>query len=70
VRIGVTEAGKRLHQLLRRCAVERVILTRRGRPIAWLQPFPRSRREMDAEILRRVAANAPVNFDDLFGKEE
>jgi antitoxin (DNA-binding transcriptional repressor) of toxin-antitoxin stability system len=70
VQIGVTKAGKILHQLLRRCATEPVVITRRGRPIARLQAFPRTRREMDAEILRRVAAFAPFDLNDLFGKEE
>jgi prevent-host-death family protein len=67
MQIAVTRAAKTLHELLRRCAVEPIIITKRGRPIARLQPFPRSRAEIDREILRRVIEHAPHDFSDLLG---
>jgi antitoxin (DNA-binding transcriptional repressor) of toxin-antitoxin stability system len=69
MQINVTKAGRQLHRLLKRCAVEPVIIMRRGRPIARLQAFPKTRTAMDAEILRRLVEQAPWDFSDLFGKE-
>ena len=51
--------------VLRRCATERVILTRRGRPICWLQPFPKTRQESDAELLRSVFEFVPYGRGGL-----
>ncbi len=65
MKINVTRAKPILHQLLRRCATERVILTRRGRPICWLQPFPKTRQESDAELLRSVFEFVPYGRGGL-----
>jgi prevent-host-death family protein len=71
MRIGITEARKVIHQLLKRCAAEPVIITRRGRPIARLQPFPKTRQESDREMLRKVAEFVPYEFGGLiFDKEK
>jgi prevent-host-death family protein len=71
MKIAVTKAGKVLHRLLRCCSTEPVIITRRGKPIARLQPFPRTRAETDREILRRVIEHAPYpDFSDLQGDSD
>lgn len=67
MQIAVTRAAKALHRLLRCCSTEPVIITRRGKPIARLQPFPRTRLETDREILRRIIEHAPHDFSDLLG---
>jgi antitoxin (DNA-binding transcriptional repressor) of toxin-antitoxin stability system len=71
MQIGITRARPILHQLLRRCGTERIVLTRNGRPIAQLKAFPRTRQESDRELLRKVAAFVPFEFGGLvLNKEE
>lgn len=71
MRIGITAARRQLHELLKRAATgERVVLTKRGRPIAWLQPFPKTRQESDREMLRKIAAFVPDQRGGLVLDEE
>jgi antitoxin (DNA-binding transcriptional repressor) of toxin-antitoxin stability system len=66
MRIGISAARTQLHSLLKRCSTgERIILTRRGVPVCWLQPFPRTQRQSDLELLRKIAEFVPYEIGGL-----
>jgi prevent-host-death family protein len=63
MRISVSQAAKRLSELVRRATRgESIIITRYRKPVVRLHSFLTSRRAEDERILRKIINNSPFRF--------
>ncbi len=61
--ISIAEAKARLSELI--AGGEEIVLTKRGLPVATLQPLPAPRRKVDLAWLREMTKDMPMGPDSL-----
>ncbi len=60
---GIAEAKARLSELI--AGGEEIVLTKRGVPVATLQPLPAPRRNVDLAWLREMTKDMPMGPDSM-----
>jgi prevent-host-death family protein len=61
--VSIAEAKARLSELI--AGGEEIVLTKRGVPVATLQPLPAPRRKVDLAWLREMTKDMPMGLDSM-----